>query len=102
MEEELANEKLRIIKSSLAEYLDIDKSFITISEPFHEAIGFKVEIEIKFEIPGENLRTFSLIVYTFSVNEINEEGFIYENQYYSFNHMNSFVKNISVEIEKME
>lgn len=93
--------KSEIIKNNLSRYLNIDESSINISKPMYDFLGFRVDVEIKFEIPGQKLRTFQLEIYSFSINQISEEEFKFENQCYSYNDLTPFLKKVSDEIQNL-
>ena len=101
MESEQLLSEIEIVKNDLPRYLNIDKSSIIISEPIHNSSGFKVEIVISYKIRGNKLRIFNLETYSFSINQICEEGFMFENRYYGYSNIGQFSEEISTEIQNI-
>jgi hypothetical protein len=87
-----------LLKSVLAKYFEVDKSFIKISVSDLPENSYSAVIELNFEKPENSLRKFLLDSYSFRISDIEEESFKFEKKVYRFDDLKLFLEIISSQI----
>ena len=95
---EIIKSNLDKLKSALSEYFEPDKAFIKISLNSLQKNIFSAEFELKFVKPQNSLRKFLLDSYEFYIIKIDSYGFVYNDEYYTFENLDLFLAKISSQI----
>ncbi len=97
----LTDIQVNFLKQSLALFFDIDESFVDISAVRSDEEDENIyKCELKIETSLNSLRKFHLSVYTFYIHSEDEDGFIYEDQYYKFDDIHPFLEKLSLQIRE--
>ncbi len=92
--------KTDLLLENLARRFEIDETFVDISDTGSGDGRNKYRCELKFITTGNSLKKFHLSVYTFYFETQDEQGFWYEDIYYSYDEINNFLDRLERQLKE--
>ena len=99
--EPFLDEKITFLKENLARSFDIDETFVDISSVRTDDEDKDIyRCELKLRTSEKYLRRFHLSVYFFNIYRKGRDGFVYEDSYYAFDEIHSFLERLKIQVKE--
>ena len=91
--------KADLLKDCITRRFEIDKTFVDISAVGSDDVRKIYRCNVQLETTENSLKKFHLSIYTFYLEAGDETGFKYENVYYSYAEINTFLSLLERQIK---